>query len=63
MRYPKYIYSTNETITRRNMEEYDRRQTAIYEKCLEIAPDYHKRNLREQIGFNEQAAAILGYTP
>lgn len=62
MIYPKHIYSARIDITRRNMQEYDRKMDAIYDKCMEIEPDYYHLTMRERMAVREKAADLLGYT-
>ena len=62
MHYPKEIYSPRIDVTRRNMQEYDRRMNAIYNKCLDIEPDYYHMTLRERMTIRQQAADLLGYS-
>lgn len=53
--YPPEVFSKNELVTRRNMELYDRRQERIDQKCLELAPDYYKKTLRERFEIRRKA--------
>lgn len=61
MRYPKWVYSINETTTENNMREYDHKKELFYSKCEEIDPDYWKRSLRERITISEQVKKELGF--
>lgn len=61
MRYPKYVYSINETTTENNMREYDRKKEMFYAKCEELNPDYWKLNLRERMTIGERAEKELGF--
>ena len=53
--YPKSVYSFREDITRENMRKYNERQAKIYKRCLELAPDFHKLGLRQQVAIRDKA--------
>lgn len=61
MVYPKYVFSSREDITQRNMREYDRKKEIFYRKCEELAPDYYKMTIRERMQVRDQVEKILGY--
>ena len=46
--YPKELFCANELVTQENMRRYDERKRLIEKRCLELDPDYHKRNLKER---------------
>lgn len=54
-RYPKWVYDCRVDITRENMRKYDERQEKIYKRCLELAPDFHKLGLRQQVAIRDKA--------
>lgn len=61
MRYPKWVYNINETTTRNNMREYDRKKEIYYAKCEEIDPDYWHKNLRERMAIHKEVEKELGF--
>jgi len=61
MRYPAWMYSPREDVTKRNMEEYDRTTEIFQQKCLEINPAYYTLPLRERMAVRDKAEEILGY--
>ena len=59
MRYPSYVYSPNEDVTRENMRQYEQKQNLLYKKCEEIAPDYWQRSCRERFEIREKAKGMM----
>lgn len=61
MRYPAWVYSPREDVTRNNMREYDRTTEIFRQKCLEINPNYYGLTLKERMAVRDKAEEILGY--
>lgn len=57
--YPSWVYSVREDWTRANMARYDREQTAIDKRCIEINPDYYKLPLTARFAVRKQAEKDL----
>ena len=63
MYYPRELFSINETQTRKNLREYDRRREAWYKKAEEMFPDYFKANvIKRMTEYRPQVDAALGYS-
>ena len=62
MRYPSYVYSPREDVTRNAMREFDIKKKKFYEKCLEINPNYYKLGIRERLDVRGKAETELGFT-
>ena len=60
--YPRELFSINEAATRRNLEAYDRKCDAWYQKLDEMFPDYHGANVREQMKMREAVDEAMGYS-
>lgn len=59
--YPREIFSYREDITRKNMEEYDRKKKLFYDKCVELNPDFFNLKLRERMKVRDAVEIILGF--
>lgn len=62
MIYPKELFSANESITRRNLSEYDRKRDSWYKAAEELFPDYFKMGLRERYKKREIIDRYVGYS-
>lgn len=60
MYYPSYVYNINENITQLKMKAYEDQQKKIEEKCLEIEPNYWRKNCKERYLIKEKAKEMLG---
>ena len=61
MYYPKECYSTNETVTRNRMKEYDIRVKNWYNKALSLYPNYHHLGLKDRLAIRDKINNIMGY--
>ncbi len=59
--YPKEVYSYREDITRKNMEEYDRKKKLFYDKCVELDSNFFNLGFRERTEVRDAAEALLGF--
>lgn len=60
--YPKELFSINETLTRHNLEEYDRKRENWYKAAEELFPTYFKMGLRERLEKQEIINSYIGYS-
>lgn len=61
MWYPKEVYSYREDITRKNMEEYDRKKKLFYDKCVELDSNFFNLGFRERTEVRDAVEALLGF--
>lgn len=59
--YPKEVYSYREDITRKNMEEYDRKKKLFYDKCVELDSNFFNLGFRERTEVRDAVEALLGF--
>lgn len=58
--YPPEVFSIDENRTRRNMEEYDRREARYYKALHEYCPEYRTLSAREQLQTRRRFEAETG---
>lgn len=59
--YPKEVYSYREDITKKNMEEYDRKKKLFYDKCVELDSNFFNLGFRERTEVKDAVEALLGF--
>ena len=62
MFYPKSVYCANETITRNNMKEYDKKRTEWYDTAVKLYPNYFNLGYRERLIANEHINTVCGFS-
>lgn len=62
MAYPKELFSIREDLTRKNLEEYDRKRKNWYAAAEKLYPDYFKLGFRERMRAREAVNDYVGYS-
>lgn len=60
--YPKECFGINETLTKRNMEQYEQKVDKWYEVAERMFPNYFKMNLRERLKVKDLINNTVGYS-
>lgn len=61
MTYPKDMFSIREDVTRKNMEEYDKKKKIWYDAAEKLYPNYFQMGLRERLEHREEINNYVGF--
>ena len=59
---PRELFSIDETQTRRNLEEWERKVDRWYQKAEELFPNYHSMKVRERLAVRNEIDEAVGYS-
>ena len=61
--YPKSVYSTDETVTERNMKVHDAMVVKWYNTAERLFPSYYRMNLKERALVRDIISEECGFDP